>query len=66
MRIKSIPLPTTLPPNPTPIRTRPSGVGWRPRKRTSKAENVALLHAKRYNLVTRDMSILFTRSLQND
>lgn len=65
MRIKSIPLPTNLPPNPTPIRTRRSGVGWRPNQKTSKPANLAMMHAKRYNAVTKNLSILFTRSLHD-
>ena len=46
---------------PKPALMRPDG-SWTPRQKTSKAANVALIHARTYNTVTAGQSILFQRS----
>lgn len=53
-----IPLPTTPIPLPTPVRTTEDGVGWKPEKATTLRANRILIHARRYNQVTRGLSIL--------
>ena len=41
------------------MRTKRNGLGWNPRKMTTKTENVALFHYGRYNRVLAGKSILY-------
>ena len=61
MKLRTIPLPTTPIPSPTPMKTTKRGVVWMPRKTTTKDENVALYNARVFNYLNRNRSILNTQ-----
>ena len=56
-KLTRIPIPTVAAPAATPVRTTRTGLGYNPRKGTEE-ENLRLIHARRYNKVTRGLSIL--------
>lgn len=43
------------------MKTTKRGVVWKPRKMTTKSENVALYNARVYNYLNRNRSILITQ-----
>ena len=57
-KLTAIPLPTTPIPNPTMARVTRLGLGWRPRKASTKQANVELFHRGQYNQVHAGRSIL--------
>ena len=57
-KLTAIPLPTIPAPNPTMARTTRQGLGWRPRRATTKEANVELFHRGQYNQVLAGRSIL--------
>ena len=57
-KLTAIPLPTIPAPNPTMARVTRRGLGWRPRKATTKQVNVELFHRSQYNQVHAGRSIL--------
>ena len=59
-KLTTIPLPTVPLIQPTAVRTRSNGLGWQPRKDTTRDANVALINASRYNKVAGPLSILNT------
>ena len=59
-KLTTIPLPTKATPKPTPTRTKPSGLGWNPRRASTKDDNLALINAARYNKLAGPLSILNT------
>ena len=58
-KLTAIPLPTMPIPDGTVVRTRTKGLTWKPKKATTKDANVALFHARRYNMVLGGKSILY-------
>lgn len=61
MYLRTIPLPTTPIPKPTLMKTTARGVEWKPKKPTTKSENVALYNASVFNYLNRRRSILTTQ-----
>ena len=61
MYLRTIPLPTIPIPSPTPMKTTKRGVQWKPKKQTTKDENVALYNAQVFNYLNRRRSILNTQ-----
>lgn len=57
-KLTTIPLPTIPIPDPTIARVTRRGLGWRPRKATTKQGNVELFHRSQYNKVMAGRSIL--------
>ena len=52
-----------IPTKARPIRTRPRGTGWSPAGTSTKADNLAVLHAQRHNELARGLSIIHTRDI---